>query len=279
MLARRLPGLLPRLTEDEAFTCAMVRSAAGMHVSSAIASSPPFRSPHHSISMVAMVGGGSGHIRPGELSLASNGVLFLDEMGEFAPTVLDSLRQPLEEGVVNISRAHAAVTMPARCLLVAATNPCPCGEASPLGCTCQISLRQRYVRRFSGPLIDRFDIRIKLVKPSTTELTGSTAGESSSAIALRVADVHRLCIERQGCLNSAIPADRLDEVAPLSRDAMSWLRDRLDEGRLSGRGYHRVRRVARTLADMNGADDVIGTEWVEAACGMRVPVIPTVEKR
>ena len=172
MLARRLPGLLPRLTEDEAFTCAMVRSAAGMQVSSAIASSPPFRSPHHNISMAAMVGGGSGHIRPGELSLASNGVLFLDEMGEFPPTVLDSLRQPLEEGVVNISRAHSSVTMPARCLLVAATNPCPCGETSPLGCMCAIAIRQRYVRRFSGPLIDRFDIRIKLVKPSTAELTG-----------------------------------------------------------------------------------------------------------
>lgn len=279
MLARRLPGLLPRLTDDEAFTCAMVRSAAGMHVSSAIASSPPFRSPHHSISMAAMVGGGSSHIRPGELSLASNGVLFLDEMGEFAPTVLDSLRQPLEEGVVNISRAHSAVTMPARCLLVAATNPCPCGEASPLGCTCQISLRQRYVRRFSGPLIDRFDIRIKLVKPSTTELTGGTPGESSSAIARRVSEIHRVSNERQGCLNSAIPADRLDEVAPLSREAMSWLRKRLDEGRLSGRGYHRVRRVARTLADMNGANDIIETEWVEAACGMRVPIIPTVERR
>ena len=278
MLARRLPGLLPRLTEDEAFTCAMVRSAAGMQVSNAIASSPPFRSPHHNISMAAMVGGGSGHIRPGELSLASNGVLFLDEMGEFPPTVLDSLRQPLEEGVVHISRSHSSVTMPARCLLVAATNPCPCGEASPLGCMCAIAIRQRYVRRFNGPLIDRFDIRIKLVKPSTAELTGGTAGESSDVIAERVARVHRLSIERQGCLNSAIPADLLDEVAPLSPNAMSWLRERLDEGRLSGRGYHRVRRVARTLADMNGAEIVVNTEWVEAAFGMRVPITPLIER-
>jgi magnesium chelatase family protein len=228
--------------------------------------------------MAAMVGGGSGHIRPGELSLASNGVLFLDEMGEFPPTVLDSLRQPLEEGVVNISRAHSSVTMPARCLLVAATNPCPCGETSPLGCMCAIAIRQRYVRRFSGPLIDRFDIRIKLVKPSTAELTGGTAGESSVVIAKRVAHVHQVSIQRQGCLNSAIPADLLDEVAPLSRDAMSWLRSRLDEGRLSGRGYHRVRRVARTLADLNGAENVVDTEWVEAAFGMRVPITPTIER-
>jgi magnesium chelatase family protein len=143
---------------------------------------------------------------------------------------------------------------------------------------CQISVRQRYVRRFSGPLIDRFDIRIKLVKPSTSELTGGAAGESSAVIAQRVATVHRISIQRQGCLNSAIPADLLDDVAPLSPNAMSWLRERLDEGRLSGRGYHRVRRVARTLADLHGADDVISTEWVEAAFGMLVPITPTVEK-
>jgi magnesium chelatase family protein len=134
------------------------------------------------------------------------------------------------------------------------------------------------VRRFSGPLIDRFDIRIKLVKPSTAELTGGTAGESSVVIAKRVAHVHQVSIQRQGCLNSAIPADLLDEVAPLSRDAMSWLRSRLDEGRLSGRGYHRVRRVARTLADLNGAENVVDTEWVEAAFGMRVPITPTIER-
>ncbi|CAB4367386.1 MAG: YifB family Mg chelatase-like AAA ATPase [Actinobacteria bacterium] len=278
MLAKRLPGLLPRLTDDEAFSCAMVRSAAGMQVSSDIASSPPFRAPHHSMSMVAMVGGGSGHIRPGELSLASHGVLFLDEMGEFAPTVLDALRQPLEEGIVNISRAHSSITMPARCLLVAATNPCPCGEASPLGCMCQIALRQRYMRRFSGPLVDRFDIRIRLVKPSTSELTGTVPGESSAAIKQRVAAVHQRSLERQGCLNSAIPADMLEDVAPLTRDAMSWLRDRLDEGRLSGRGYHRVRRVARTLADMHSNDEVITTDWVEAALSMRVPIATTVER-
>ncbi|MEI6199315.1 MAG: YifB family Mg chelatase-like AAA ATPase [Actinomycetota bacterium] len=278
MLARRLPGLLPRLTDDEAFSCAMVRSAAGMQVSSDIASSPPFRSPHHSVSMVAMVGGGSGHLRPGELSLASHGVLFLDEMGEFAPTVLDALRQPLEEGVVNISRAHSSITMPARCLLVAATNPCPCGEASPLGCMCQVAIRQRYMRRFSGPLIDRFDIRIKLVKPSTSELTGSVPGESSAVIKERVARVHQRSLERQGCLNSAIPADMLDHIAPLSNSAMSWLRERLDEGRLSGRGYHRVRRVARTLSDMHSTEEVIDTDWVEAAFSMRVPIATSVDR-
>lgn len=279
MLARRLPGLLPRLTDDEAFSCAMVRSAAGMKVTAGVASSPPYRAPHHSISMVAMVGGGSAHIRPGELSLASHGVLFLDEMGEFAPTVLDSLRQPLEEGEVHIARAHASITMPARCLLIAATNPCPCGGAVTLGCSCTVGAKQRYLRRFSGPILDRFDVRINLVKPSTSELTGGTPGESSATVASRVKEVQRISIDRQGCLNSAIPAELLDNVAPLSNEAMNWLRQKLDDGRLSGRGYHRVRRVARTLADMHGEHELIDSQWVEMACGMRVPVMVGTEAR
>jgi magnesium chelatase family protein len=229
--------------------------------------------------MVAMVGGGSAHIRPGELSLASHGVLFLDEMGEFAPTVLDSLRQPLEEGEVHIARAHASITMPARCLLIAATNPCPCGGAVTLGCSCTVGAKQRYLRRFSGPILDRFDVRINLVKPSTSELTGGTPGESSATVASRVKEVQRISIDRQGCLNSAIPAELLDNVAPLSNEAMNWLRQKLDDGRLSGRGYHRVRRVARTLADMHGEHELIDSQWVEMACGMRVPVMVGTEAR
>ena len=278
MLARRLPGLLPRLSDEEAFTCAMVRSAAGMKVTTQVASSPPYRSPHHSISMVAMVGGGSAHIRPGELSLASHGVLFLDEMGEFAPTVLDALRQPLEEGIVNISRAQSSITMPAKCLLIAATNPCPCGGEVLNSCLCGTGAKQKYLRRFSGPLLDRFDVRIRLSKPSTTELTGGTPGESSAVVAARVARNQGVAMERQGCLNSAIAADVLDEVAPLSNSAMNFLRKKLDDGKLSGRGYHRVRRVARTLADMNGELDIISEQWVELACSMRVAVMAAPER-
>jgi magnesium chelatase family protein len=277
MLARRLPGLLPRLTDDEAFTCAMVRSAAGIGSGVTVATAPPFRSPHHSVSMAAMVGGGSSYIRPGELSLASHGVLFLDEMGEFAPTVLDALRQPLEEGVVSIARAHSSVTMPAKCLLIAATNPCPCGAGTPTRCHCTPHAKQRYLRRFSGPLLDRFDVRIHLVKPSTVDLTSDSPGESSAVVAQRVAHVHRVSLERQGCLNSAISAEHLDEVAPLSRDAMVWLRRKLDDGHLSGRGYHRIRRVARTLADMHGEHEVIKSEWVETAVSMRVSVVTQTE--
>lgn len=270
MLARRLPGILPRLTEDEAFACAMVRSAAGMPLHAGVVTSPPFRSPHHSMSMAAMVGGGSAHIRPGELTLANNGVLFLDEMGEFAPTVLDALRQPLEEGVVHIARAQGSISMPARSLLVAATNPCPCGGGGPGTCGCQLPIKQRYFRRFSGPLLDRFDLRINLARPSTAELTSSEHGECSAVVAERVQKVRDLSLRRQGCVNSAIPADMLDEVAPLSEDAMGVLRTRLDSGRLSGRGYHRVRRVARTLADLHGETGVIITQWVEVALSLRV---------
>ena len=277
MLARRLPGLLPRLTDDQAFDCAMARSAAGLRVAPSVVSSPPFRAPHHSISLVGMVGGGSGIIRPGEMTLASHGVLFLDEMGEFAPSVLEALRQPLEERVVHISRAHSSVTLPARCLLVAATNPCPCGGGEPGSCECPPSSIRKYQRRFSGPLLDRFDLRVRLARPSTDDLTGSMAGESTSAVAERVARAREFSIARQGCANSDIPAEILDDVAPVTSDAMSWLRGQLERGRLSGRGYHRVRRVARTIADLKGHVGPVDIECIEVAMFMRAAFTPTRE--
>lgn len=269
MLARRLPGLLPRLNHDEAFEVAMIRSAAGLAQSSRLATAPPYRAPHHSISMVAMVGGGSSHIRPGEITLASRGVLFLDEMGEFSPAVLDALRQPLEERCVRIARAHSSVEMPANCLVVAATNPCPCGVAARTNCECAPSARQRYLRRLSGPLLDRFDVRVHLARPSTAELTSDSAAESSSCVAERVARVHELALQRQGCANSAISGDMLDDVAPLADEAMEVLRNKLDDGSLTGRGYHRVRRVARTLADINSEPGVISRRWVDVALHLR----------
>ena len=269
MLARRLPGLLPRLSHNEAFEVAMIRSAAGMAHLARLATSPPYRAPHHSISMVAMVGGGSAQIRPGEITLASHGVLFLDEMGEFSPAVLDALRQPLEERCVRIARAHSSVEMPANCLVVAATNPCPCGVAVRRECECTPSARQRYLRRLSGPLLDRFDVRVHLARPSTAELTSETAAESSACVADRVARVRECSQRRQGCANSAITGDMIDEVAPLADDAMAVLRGKLDQGSLTGRGYHRVRRVARTLADLNGEHDIVSRRWVEVALHLR----------
>lgn len=269
MLARRLSGLLPRLSHDQAFQVAMIRSAAGQSVDTRLTTIPPYRAPHHSISMMGMVGGGTSNVRPGEISLASHGVLFLDEMGEFAPSVLDALRQPLEERTVRISRAHASVEMPADFLLVAATNPCPCGVAVRANCECSVVSRQRYLRRFSGPLLDRFDIRVHLARPSTSELTGATRGESTEEISERVAYVHQRASERQGCVNARITGDMLNEVAPLSESALAVLRQKLDDGTLTGRGYHRVRRVARTLADLNGEWGVIDEKWVQLALQFR----------
>ena len=219
--------------------------------------------------MMGMVGGGSTNVRPGEISLASHGVLFLDEMGEFAPSVLDALRQPLEDKTVRISRAHASVEMPADFLLVAATNPCPCGVAIRANCECSAVARQRYLRRFSGPLLDRFDLRVHLARPSTSELTGAMQGESTEVVAERVALVHQKAIERQGCVNARITGDMLNDVAPLSDEALAVLRQKLDDGALTGRGYHRVRRVARTLADLNGEWDVIDEKWVQLALQFR----------
>jgi magnesium chelatase family protein len=247
----------------------MIRSAAGQPVETRLTHLPPYRAPHHSISMMGMVGGGTSTVRPGEISLASHGVLFLDEMGEFAPSVLDALRQPLEDRTVRISRAHASVEMPADFLLVAATNPCPCGVAIRANCECSAVSRQRYLRRFSGPLLDRFDIRVHLARPSTTELTGETVGESTHHIAERVAHVHEQSIHRQGCVNARITGDMLNDVAPLSESALHLLRHKLDDGTLTGRGYHRVRRVARTLADLNNECGVIEEKWVQLALQFR----------
>ena len=273
MLAKRIPGLLPPLSHAEALDAALVRSAAGVALHDLVSTVPPFRAPHHSVSMVAMVGGGTAQMRPGEISLASGGVLFLDEMGEFAPSVLDALRQPIEEGVIHLARARGSVTMPARFILIGASNPCPCGETHPQRCTCTPSMIQRYVRRFSGPLLDRFDIRILMQRPAVESFLDGAPGESTSVVAQRVAHARSIALQRQGCVNADITAEQLDEVAPLSDGAKSHLHDALGRGVLSGRGYHRVRRVARTIADLQGAPDVVSVDHVVVALHMRTDVV------
>jgi len=275
MLAQRLGGILPALTDTEAVATTIVHSAAHVPLpSSGIITRPPFRAPHHSTSLVAMVGGGTSSMRPGEISLATNGVLFLDELGEFAPTVLDSLRQPLEDGVVRLARAKSSVTMPARFLLVAATNPCPCGEGTPGVCVCDDSAKKRYLRRFSGPLLDRFDLRVAVSRPQVDELLADTPAESSAVIAERVLRVREMSMLRGGCLNSALSVDLLDRFAPVSSAAAALLRHHLERGRLSGRGYHRIRRVARTIADLHGCSEVIEEAHVATALALRVGVHP-----
>jgi len=195
---------------------------------------------------------------------------------------LDALRQPLEDGVVRLARAKSSVTMPAKFLLLAATNPCPCGEGMPGVCVCDDGAKKRYLRRFSGPLLDRFDLRVAVSRPHVDELLADTPAESSAAVALRVLRVREMAMLRSGCLNSDLSPDLLDEFAPLTTSAAALLRYHLERGRLSGRGYHRIRRVARTIADLHGVVDYasdpscdhIDEAHVATALALRVGVHP-----
>ena len=274
MLARRLPGLLPPLDRNQALEVTRVHSAAGLALPpSGLIEHPPFRAPHHGASSVAMIGGGSGAIRPGEISAAHRGVLFMDEMAEFPSHVIDALRQPLEEGVVRVSRAHATISLPARFLLVGAMNPCPCGSATPQRCSCSDANRARYGRRVSGPVLDRFDIRVHLAAPDVDELLAGEPGESSAAVAARVAAVRDLAPGRGVVSNAEIPGERLDEVAPMTPAATAYVEHRLRTGTLSARGLARVRRVARTLGDLAGREGPLGEGDVMAAVQLRADLV------
>lgn len=272
MLAHRVPGILPRLSTAGSFEVSMVRSAAGLPAVNPPSDVPPFRAPHHTSSTVSMVGGGS-PVRPGEISLAHHGVLFLDEMGEFAPSLLDSLRQPLEEGEVRVARARGSVTLPARFLLIGASNPCPCANEMVTSCTCTPQMRHRYMRRFSGPLLDRFDIRINLSRPAMSGMISGEPGEPSSSIARRVTDARRRATERQGTPNAMLPPHLIERHAPLTTEARAVLERRLGRGDLTARGYHRVRRVARTIADLCGDHETVELEHVESAISMRAELV------
>ncbi|MDQ3470515.1 MAG: ATP-binding protein, partial [Actinomycetota bacterium] len=276
MLAQRLPGLLPPLDRDQALEATMVHSAAGLTLPrGGFVRIPPFRAPHHTSSVVAMVGGGSHALRPGEISMATGGVLFLDELGEFAPSVLDGLREPVEEGVIRVSRANSHATLPARFQLVAATNPCPCGGGPPGSCECDDTARARYLRRLSGPLLDRFDLRVAVARPSVDELLDPGGGEPSAGVAARVVASRVAALARSGRLNAALHGDLLDEVAPLTPAARAVLRAEIERDRLTGRGYHRVRRVARTVADLAGSvDGPVDVEHVHVAMALRTRLRP-----
>lgn len=272
MLAARLPGLLPPLDAAQAVSVTRVHSAAGLTIpKSGLVYAVPFRAPHHGASMVAMVGGGTSAMRPGEISCANHGVLFLDELGEYAVSVLDALRLPLEEGVVRVSRAARAVSLPARFLLVAAMNPCPCGEGGSDGlCRCSESARARYARRLSGPLLDRFDLRIEVRPSSPSVLLGGAEEESSAVVADRVAAARSRAAGRGVRCNAELTAKQLDEVAPLSVEASDHLHRELTSGALTGRGLHRVRTVARTVADLADGGTVIDADTIRVAVGLRV---------
>jgi magnesium chelatase family protein len=259
MLAERLPGLLPPLSRAESLTVTRVHSAAGCPLpDGALVGAPPFRAPHHRSSIVALVGGGSWSLRPGEISLASHGVLFLDEMGEFPVAALEALRQPLEEGVIRVSRAGGTVTFPARFLLVGAMNPCPCGEGMYEGaCTCTVVERSRYSRRLSAPLLDRFDLVVPLARPDPDELLSPRPGPTTAESAARVAAARARATDRPP-----------GEEPPLQAGAAELIADRLRQGALSARGMHKVDRVARTVADLLGSD-VVTEEHVSDALSLR----------
>jgi magnesium chelatase family protein len=285
MLAARLPGLLPALDVNEALEVTRIHSAAGIPLPPGVlVRRPPMRAPHHSASSVSLIGGGSPLMRPGELSCAHRGVLFLDELGEFPSDVLDTLRQPLEDGRVLVCRARASVAFPARVLLVAAMNPCPCGSGGGPGtCRCREVVRARYASRVSGPLLDRFDLRVMVDRPDVGELLPVDGGpqrpmEPTAVVARRVATARRLAAARGVAFNAALPASRLDVHAPLARDARRLLEARMRQGRLSARGLHRVRRVARTLADLAGRDSPVDLDDVHAALVLRADVFPSPEE-
>jgi magnesium chelatase family protein len=268
MLARRLPGLLPDLSPDTALDVTRIHSAAGIPVpGGALVCRPPFRAPHHGASAVSLVGGGTSTMRPGEVSAAHGGVLFLDEMGEFSPTALDGLRQPLEEGRIRVARAAGTVELPARVLLIGATNPCPCGELGrPGACRCSPTARLRYARRLSGPLLDRFDLRVHVARPSAHDLFTAPPGERSEVVARRVARARTVAAGRGVRFNAALDAAELDEFASLRRDpdALRVVEAAVTDGRLSARGIQRVRAVARTIADLDDQTDVTAQHLAQA---------------
>lgn len=273
LLAQRLPGLLPSLDPATALEVTMVHSAAGIPLPpGGLVRRPPFRAPHHTASIVAMVGGGTSAMRPGEVSAAHGGVLFLDELAEFDPRVLDGLREPLEEGVVRVTRARATAEFPARFVLLGAMNPCACGMAGrPGACRCSAAQLARHARRLSGPLLDRFDLRLGVQRPEVDELLGAPTGEPTAIGRARVELARARAAERGPWRNGQIPGHLLDEVAPITDAARAVLRRELETGRLTGRGLHRVRRVARTLVDLDPpGGDVVGDAAVNLALLLRV---------
>jgi len=267
MLARALPGILPELGGEQRREVALAWSAAGRVRPDLCA--PPFRAPHHSLSLAALIGGGSGVAVPGEVVLAHHGVLFVDELGEFPPHLLNALRQPLEDGHVTVARKGTSITYPSRIQLIAATNPCPCGfEGDTMrGCGCSTAAKDRYRKRFSGPFLDRIDLRVDVPRLEVDELAGPR-GESSQAVRARVAAA-RVRQKERGCLNRDLGAAALDACG-FTTEAVRSLRAAVHDLALTGRGWDRVRRMARTIADLD-ASPAVRREHVAEALSFRGP--------
>jgi magnesium chelatase family protein len=265
MLAARLPGLLPDLDPKSALEVSMIHSVAGMLDGGRLVMRPPFREPHHSASQAALSGGGH-RARPGEVSLAHRGVLFLDELPEFPRQTLEALRQPMESGQTTVARAAAHVTYPARFQLVAAMNPCRCGYMGEGGRECSRAPRcgEDYQNRVSGPVIDRIDISVDVRPVTAAELAHAPPGESSAQIAERVRRARLIQVERYGAGGPANNAEADGALIRLQPDALALLGQAMEKLRLSPRGYTRTMRVARTIADLAGADTVGRAHIAEA---------------
>ena len=253
LLARRLPGILPPLSEAEALETSVVYSAAGRLPDGGLLRARPFRAPHHDISVAGLIGGGT-QPRPGEISLAHHGVLFLDELPEFQRPVIESLRQPIEDRSVLVVRANMAVRFPASFALVAAMNPCPCGfdGSTRRACTCDLGRLRGYRARLSGPLLDRFDLQLRVPPVDLLALEGGPA-EGSSAVRERVAQARARQHARSGCANAELAGNALDEACALDERSRHVLQGVAEKRGLSARALHRVLRVARTAADLDDA--------------------------
>jgi len=271
MLAKRMPTILPPLTLTEALETTKIHSVAGsLRVNSSLVAQRPFRSPHHSISDVALVGGGS-NPQPGEISLAHNGILFLDELPEFKRTVLEVLRQPMEDRTVVISRAKLSVAFPAGFMLVASMNPCPCGYFNhpTRDCVCGPGIVQKYLSKISGPLLDRFDLHVEVTPVSFDEMSATYKSEASANIRERVVKAREIQIERfkdnEGMhSNAQMHSKQLRAVCQISKDGHQLLKTAMDRLNLSARAYDRILKVSRTIADLEGAEQIENHHLAEA---------------
>ncbi len=269
MLARRITTILPPMSRDEALEVTKIYSVAGLFHAEDIIRDRPFRSPHHTISMAGLIGGGSVP-RPGEVTLAHRGVLFLDELPEFPRTVLEVLRQPLEDREVHISRVNASFTYPADFILIAAMNPCPCGYLGDPDhpCTCTDGEIRSYGRKISGPLLDRIDLHVSVMRPKYSELTATIKGEPSSEVAKRVEAARHIQEERLArwhmCSNAQMGHRQLKETCRLDKEGTEMLREVFEKLSLSARSYDRIIKVARTIADLEGKEQIESQHVAEA---------------